>query len=76
MHEPIITVIAETTADLCWQEYQKTKRMPAVREYVERVLSECGLTAASSDTLGTITYATSQRFQNMLLQSRYNDMGA
>jgi len=74
MHEPILDVIAETTANLCWQEYQKSKRMPVVRENVERVLEECGLTAASSETLGTLTYSTSQRFQNRLLQSRYTDM--
>jgi len=72
VHQPILDVISETAAQLCWQEYQRAKRMPQVREVVERVLEDCGLSIASSETLGSLTYTASQRFQNMLLQSRYN----
>ncbi len=40
---------------------------------VEGLLRECGLQAASDEQLKSLARETSQRFQNMLLRSRFAD---
>ncbi|WP_287127485.1 hypothetical protein [Candidatus Cyanaurora vandensis] len=70
MHQKISEIIAETAAELCWQQYQQRQRIPQINNILEELLRDCELQTTSESAFEQLAYSTRQHFQNRLLQSR------
>ncbi len=68
MNRKIRDTIAYLVAEVCFEEYNRTKKMPNVTGLFSEFLESNTLIISNSEVYEALLYQTSQTFQNLILE--------